>query len=69
MQVSPMTQLLIERTVGLLMAEKDRQGMHTHFVCVMPFLVGSANRNWVVLTKREFLDGFGPMQTESQILQ
>lgn len=68
--ISPLTGLLIDRTVGLLAQHKSRQGMHVNFCCVHPGIIGAATPHWVVLTKREFLTlAQPPMMSEPQAMQ
>jgi hypothetical protein len=56
--MSPMTQLLIDRTLGMLAGMKETFAANS-FVAVMPQLVGSKVRAWVMLSHAEFLDMFG----------
>ena len=59
--MSPMQRLLIDRTLGIL-AGIDRALLYGNFVAVMPQLVGSQVKAWVMLTTPEFLDTFGTPQ-------
>ena len=55
--MSPMTRLLLDRTLGILAAI----GLPSNepFVVMQPQLVGSEVPAWVLLTRQEFLDMFG----------
>lgn len=55
--MSPMTRLLLDRTLGIL-AGIDRRLLYGNFVAMMPQLVGSEIKPWVMLTYPEFLDMF-----------
>lgn len=68
-RISPLQNLLIDRTVGILMSEPQRQGRHQHFVCVSPHMIGSAVPHWVVVTRDEFMDMFGPNVTADEPVQ
>jgi hypothetical protein len=56
--MSPMTRLLLDRTLGILAGMKE-PFVAQSFVAVMPQLVGSQIKAWVMLSHAEFLDMFG----------
>jgi hypothetical protein len=55
-----MTQLLLDRTIGMLLG----YGLQNNepFVCVHPRIIESDVKAWVVLTRAEFLSLFAPQQ-------
>ena len=61
--ISPITALLLDRTVAMLMtcANEDKHP-HRQFVVVSGKMIGTNNPNLerVMLTQREFLEMFGP---------
>lgn len=71
-EISPIQALLIDRTVGLLLADTRVHGPMLRdddvpFVCVMPHLVGSEVSAWVLLTRGEFMQMFGPEQKRATL--
>lgn len=62
-QISPITALLLDRTVAMLMTcPKEDRHPHKHFVVISGKMIGTGNPNLerVMLTQVEFLEMFGP---------
>jgi hypothetical protein len=63
-QISPITSLLLDRTVAMLMTcpAEDKKHSHRHFVVISGKMIGTGNPNLerVMLTQVEFLEMFGP---------
>ncbi len=57
--MSKITQLLLDRTLGMIYGMHAEHYDPPEFVAVMPRLVGSEVNAWVMLSWREFIDGFG----------
>lgn len=60
---SPITALLLDRTVAMLMTcPKEDRRPHKHFVVISGKMIGTGNPNLekVMLTQVEFLEMFGP---------
>ena len=69
MNISKMTSLLLDRTIGMLMNAPRVHGPMQHeddveFVTVLGGVIDAPNpqHQWVLLTRGEFLDMFGPEQ-------
>jgi hypothetical protein len=62
-QISPITALLLDRTVAMLMTcPNEDKRPHKHFVVISGKMIGtrSPNLERVMLTQVEFLEMFGP---------
>ena len=60
--ISPITALLLDRTVAMLMTcPKEDKHPHRHFVVISGKMLGAGpNHERVMLTQDEFLEMFGP---------
>jgi hypothetical protein len=62
--VSPITALLLDRTVAMLMTcpAENNKNSHRHFVVISGKMIGATNpqHERVMLTRYEFLEMFGP---------
>lgn len=65
--MSPMTRLLLDRTLGMIYGMKAEHYDPAQFVAVMPQLVGSQVKAWVMLSWREFIDAFGQPSSGTQL--
>ena len=68
--MSPMTRLLLDRTLGMLASHKPAVfdiHLRGDFVAVVPQLVGAEIKAWVMLSYTEFLDTFALPEGGTQL--